>query len=568
MLETLIFSKKNQILNNKKKIIIGEWLIAGKKDNYKNYEIIKYNQNKIDKLKEFNYVKTIYKRVLKNLTPILNELNHKKFREKDWEILLFYFLSNYIFFAYDKWKLIKKLKKNFNFVPVQVFSYGKNYFLQESSLYFYNQLKTDNWDDWLYSQIIKAQKIRYIEKKINTVVSKPKAFDNLKKLKLQKLLFLRNDNNYFLKSLALPKSTKIKLNLKLNKNLRIYNDIYFSKHRKAITKRNLIKKIKSKDQFEKFIYDTLPEILPKNYIENYNFIEESIKFLNWPKKPKIIFTSFDHYFNDTFKIYTINKTRDSSKLYILQHGHQGHHDFCGTYYEKKICSKYFTWGNKSLGKNVSPLFCPTTSGQIIKKNIKKYLLISYTEFSLKPWKQQVYPRVIDETNLYKDNIINLIKSLNKDLKKRIALKVYNSDGKKYITNEIKKKFKNLDFISINKSKRGFEYSKNYKLSIETINSTGFIELLSLNMPVILITDKKFFHIKKEYKKFYDQLIKCNVIFFDKKKAANFIKDNINNIDTWWFHKNTQKKIKYFCDHLCKYEDDLNNGLNKIIKEII
>ena len=60
------------------------------------------------------------------------------------------------------------------------------------------------------------------------------------------------------------------------------------------------------------------------------------------------------------------------------------------------------------------------------------------------------------------------------------------------------------------------------------------------MPVILITDKKFFNIKKEYKKFYNQLINCNVIFFDKIKAANFVKDNINNIDTWWFHKNTQK----------------------------
>lgn len=97
MLATLIFSKKNQILNNKKKIIIGEWLISRKKNNLKNYKIIKYNQNKIDKLKEFNYVKIIYKRVLKNLSPILNNLNHKKFREKDWEILLFYFLSNYIF---------------------------------------------------------------------------------------------------------------------------------------------------------------------------------------------------------------------------------------------------------------------------------------------------------------------------------------------------------------------------------------------------------------------------------------------------------------------------------------
>ena len=38
-------------------------------------------------------------------------------------------------------------------------------------------------------------------------------------------------------------------------------------------------------------------------------------------------------------------------------------------------------------------------------------------------------KVIDETNLYKDNIINLIKSLNNNLKKKIVLKVYNSDGK-------------------------------------------------------------------------------------------------------------------------------------------
>ena len=30
------------------------------------------------------------------------------------------------------------------------------------------------------------------------------------------------------------------------------------------------------------------EILPKSYIENYNFIEKNIKFLNWPEKPKII----------------------------------------------------------------------------------------------------------------------------------------------------------------------------------------------------------------------------------------------------------------------------------------
>ena len=80
-----------------------------------------------------------------------------------------------------------------------------------------------------------------------------------------------------------------------------------------------------------------------------------------------------------------------------------------------------------------------------------------------------------------------------------------------------------------KTKKGFEYSKNYNLSIETINSTGFIELLSLNTPVILIINKKFYHIKKEYRKYYKKLIECNIIFFDIKKAtARFKKKYISN----------------------------------------
>ena len=116
-------------------------------------------------------------------------------------------------------------------------------------------------------------------------------------------------------------------------------------------------------------------------------------------------------------------------------------------------------------------------------------------------------------------------------------------------------------------KRGFEFSSKYKLIIETMNSTGFIELLSLNIPVVLITNKKFFHVKTEYKKYYDELIRCKIIFFDVKKASYFINQNLNSINDWWFNKLTQKRIKYFCNHLCKYESDFNNGLDQILNKI-
>ena len=89
----------------------------------------------------------------------------------------------------------------------------------------------------------------------------------------------------------------------------------------------------------------------------------------------------------------------------------------------------------------------------------------------------------------------------------------------------------------------------------------------MNIPVILITNKKFFIIKKEYEKYYNELIKSNIIFFYIKKSSNFINQNINQLENWWFDKATQRKIKYFCNNLCRNENDKIKAFKKILKEI-
>ena len=44
---------------------------------------------------------------------------------------------------YDKWKIIKKLKRKINLNPVEIFSFSKNFFSTEDTRSFYDQLKTD-----------------------------------------------------------------------------------------------------------------------------------------------------------------------------------------------------------------------------------------------------------------------------------------------------------------------------------------------------------------------------------------------------------------------------------------
>ena len=567
MYKTLIFSKNNKIPLHKKKVLIGQWLLSDKEKESKNMKALRHLENPKKKRKNFIFVKQIYNRVLKNLTPVFNHIHKKNYKEEEWEILLSYLLFNFIFFAYSRWIIIERIKKNFRLYPIEIFNFSKNFFIEDDTQSTYNQFKTENWEDWLFSKIIKSQKINYKEKNINLKKKLKKNFDNLKKLKLQKTLLPKNNNNYFLKNLALPKKIKLRLNLNLNKNVRFHNELNFKRQVNNSSKRNLFQSIKTKNKFEQFIYDTLSEIFPRSFIENFNFIEKNIDYLNWPQNPKIIFTSFQHYFDDIFKIYTIKKKRDGAKLYLLQHGHQNLESTCFTAnFEKRICERYFTWGSKSLDAKTTPLFCTSSAGKTLKKKTNQRIILSYTEFFLKPWKSTVLPRIVDETQIYRNDILNLIKSLNKNLQNKVTLK-YNTQGSNYITDEIKKRFKQLNFIKTDLKKRGFQLSCNYKLNIETVNSTGFLELLSLNIPVILVTNKKFYNVEKKYQKYFNVLIKSNIIFFDVKKASNFINNNINNLDEWWFNKNTQKKINYFCENICKYEGDLDDGFNRIFNEI-
>ena len=111
-------------------------------------------------------------------------------------------------------------------------------------------------------------------------------------------------------------------------------------------------------------------------------------------------------------------------------------------------------------------------------------------------------------------------------------------------------------------------SDKFKLLIETTNSTGFLESLSMNIPVILVTSKDFFTIKNEYKKYYDSLLKNDLIFFDNIKAAKFVNSNLNNIEKWWLDKKRQKSIKFFCKNMCKQEMNLEKSLDLMSKKII
>jgi len=565
MTYNFVYSEKNKLLNKSKNLLAGKWLFKNLLEKKQtNVKYCSYHwANKEKQIKDFKIVKKIYDEVIKDLSINLNKYHSKRFSVRQWEILLFFFLHQYILAVYDRWNLIKSIKRKYNLKPIQLISYKPGSFICEESRNIVDLMLSDEWNDWIFSEIIKEQKLKYY----NFKNIKKRIFKDKKEFKTKNFFGLTN-NNFFFSKIELPKYQRIQLNILLNQLNFLYRDTNFSVPKSKNFKKRDFKENSSRNQFTRFIVKNLEKVLPKSYLENFDLIENKVKKLNWPKNPKVIMTSYSHYFDEIFKIYAALKIEKKTKLVFLQHGHQGHHQMCGSYFEKKICDNYISWGNKSNEKKNIPLFITTNIGKTIKKKNPKGILFKITEFQLIPWKVTHAPRDIESVISYKDNIKIFLKNLSKMNRKNTTIKSYDFAKLNFITKNIKNDFNDIKINRISKLVgRGYEDAHNKELIIETYNSTGFIELLSMNSPVVLVTSPSLFYVKNEYKKYYDLLIKNQIIFFDAKKAAECINKNLSNISGWWQKKERQKSIKFFCDNMCKYEKNNIKNLSKVLKKI-
>ena len=105
---------------------------------------------------------------------------------------------------------------------------------------------------------------------------------------------------------------------------------------------------------------------------------------------------------------------------------------------------------------------------------------------------------------------------------------------------------------------------NFKIAVETLNSTGFLDAMYLNHPVILLLNENFSNIRHTLISDFNMLKKLKIVHFNPDSAANFINKNYENLENWWSDKKLQSFRKKFCN---KYAKSWNKSTLKI-KDII
>ena len=520
------------------KILQSDINLLKKKNIYKEDLSDKVNIN----VNQYKKIKIIKKKIFNYIVPKIEKFNNVKYNKNYWKIILYPWLDTIIPFLFLRWNFILK-KKNLN----KIYDYPKNIFIQKDfDILNYNN--NYHFNKWILGEIINFQGKPAIKRKVFISKFKTTSNNNLLFKFLNFLSLFLPENKFMFKGVQISFFKKLLLCIKLREFPNIYTeDLSIDKSTDINLRKFLFDHKSKKKNLENFIKKNLIYLIPKNYLENYKYIVKSLNNSHWPKKVKLIITSYDYWFNDFFKIWVAEqKFKNKSKYIILQHG--------GKMGTEKIISnlatqidisdKFITWGWKGNSNKIIPFYSLLTS---------KSLKINYLNKKKIFFFQKIYsnyfshidgsPYSLKEKILSVKKLNEFFNLVNKDLKKNFILRFQEFLAPqsiyfyKFLNRAIKKETKK-EFTTVITDSR---------ICVHDSDTTAFLETLSYNIPTLTILNKNYINnLSIRAKKYYKLLKKNNILFTDIKSASMFLNDNYNEIDKWWENKSTQETRIKFC----------------------
>ncbi len=537
-------------------------------------------------LKDFNYLDKIYEKNLVNLSGKLNKYHDKNFPIRFWRIIIGKWLYRFICCTYERYMSILDLNQNYRNLYFKFYQYDYKNFIPYGIEDFNYFVGTHAWNNYIYSEIISWFKLKHIEKiRINNFLDISEFKETYQRLTKKKhslkgkvyshvLNFLGTFNkkkDYFIFDTYLKNQDELNLNYKLNKNPTIFKPPKFENILSLTSKYRFIKNFRESEKeklnqtFDKFISNLVFKNLPKSYLEYFEEINLLIKKMKVPKNPKVIFTTRGINRNTLMDNYIALKTLNKSKLIIGQHGgnygqHKGH---WVSKHESEISDNFLSWSSKKSVKNI-PVGVIKNVEDINYKNTNKMILFETRSRLLYSHDFKIdYGAINSEIYFEKTyKFLSLLK--DKEISKNFFIK---NNSKNFGWDEKKifqTRFKNLNFV--NSKLKTADFMKKTKLIIYSFPSTGHLECMSTNIPMMMFyfNDDKL--LNKETQIYFQKLNEIGILHKNPQSLYKKMLEIKADPGKWWYSKKVQKVVQDYSSKFCRKNKNLVEELFKIIKK--
>ena len=522
----------------------------------------KFNVSPLSSIdKEHKNIKILYNQILKNIEKNLNTEHNKNFDSRLIEFIFGKWLYSYISNIFYISRLIKIIKKKYPQVIFVKFTKKESKFSDNDKYFapFTSNLFINNF----FCHIGEFLNVKFIYKDVNFfhkfqspnfgVKTNKVEPTNLKLINFIKIIFsylsikiskLLYKNTIYLHNNIFKSNPKEFLKIILDSKFK-FSYLYLPENIKNS------KNLPTQKQFNFLINKKKDKNFALNNFEKY--IPSAIKelFIILKNKKKQSANSYDQLITKEISVFNIIKFKkfilanfERLKLISLQHGglYGYEKNLFPEILERSVSNKFISWGWK--GKNIISL--PVKYDSINSTNVKnlknKYgNYILFTSWSLH---RGCHPGTILSDYYLNYSLkpsLDLVKKMKKFYKIIVRLPPYHLNWREGDF------YKKIDNIIIDENKKDYiDLASASQIVIHNHLNTTAIQTLSLNIPTLILIDKKFLNFNNSSKNILKILHSSKILFYDQNEILKFLKSIKFDPETWWLHSKTQKARNLFC----------------------
>ena len=166
MKKKLILNLRNFKLKDKKNNIIlnhpNSHLL--KKNSNSEFFLSESEKNSKKLIKNYYYINKIYEENLTYLANFLNKFHKLNYSKLYWRILIGVWLYKFITIVFERWNSLKKVNAKYKQIEVENFKYNSKNFIPYGIEDFNYFMENDDWNNYLFFEIINNFKFKSIKK--------------------------------------------------------------------------------------------------------------------------------------------------------------------------------------------------------------------------------------------------------------------------------------------------------------------------------------------------------------------------------------------------------------------
>ena len=564
-------------------IFLGEWcLLHERKQIWEKMDYIvasPYGTTDNQKNQDLRFARNIEEKLYTPLVRILNGHHELNLSQRSWKIILGHWLRDFTNTIINRTNTLHQCFENYRISGATFLVSNNKFLVARDTNEFYDLLEDAEWNSNLdYILIMKHLKLDirvdciYVDSKSELVSDyqanpfKPNCLKLWAKKFIRLLLRkLSRPTDAFIQNTYLPRREEVKLQLLLGQCPQFWEPIQHKQLGPArVDTRMELLKLTTPSNTNGIIWQELLNFLPTSYLENFNYYVSLGRRTPWPSNPKFIFTSNSFHTDEVFKIWAALKVMTGTKYYIGQHGnHYGTYRYTSPSVEEETADKFITWGWTDYKKQYSPGFVFKTVGKKGSSNKSGGLLLIESPVDVRrtTWD------VTNEFETYFRNQKDFVSKLPQILRNELTIRLHFSSTN--LSRAEEQRWREYDpSLQINIGKTPiWELIPEQRLVVYSYDSTGILESLSLNTPMLAFWLNGLQHVTESAKPYYQALVDVGIIHFNPDSAARKVLEVWDDVESWWNQSDLQTARDNFCNQYARTSERPIRDLRKIFMEV-